>query len=182
MDVLLIPSILLLLAVFLTLYLRRVLRAEAVEESAPKVKKILVPLAEQNLLVQLEQMFDSSCRLFWHVSLKDLLRIGCGSDWGEPEKRAQLNDREFTCVICDRETFSLLAVIDFYPTHETPAIAVDDLIPGVEIPLVAVTEADCDHGRLRSLLLGRFPELELRLSSPSSVRSQDAQCSVFSSS
>ena len=64
MDVLLIPSILLLLAVFLTLYLRRVLRAEAVEESAPKVKKILVPLAEQNLLVQLEQMFDSSCRLF----------------------------------------------------------------------------------------------------------------------
>ncbi|EAT17341.1 DUF2726 domain-containing protein [Desulfuromonas acetoxidans] len=181
MDVLLIPSVLLLLAALLTMYLRRVLRAEVSGETIPQVKKILVPMADQTLLLQLEQMLDSSCRLFWHVSLKDLLRIGCSSDWGEPEKQAQLNDREFTCVICDRETFSLLAVIDYCPAHETPAIAVDDLIPGVKIPVVVVTEADCDHGQLRPLLLSRFPDLELRLSSPLNTPSQGAQRSVFSS-
>ena len=180
MDVLLIPSVLLLLAALLAMYLRRVLRAEVSGEAIPQVKKILVPMADQTLLLQLEQMLDSSCRLFWHVSLKNLLRIGCSSQWGEPGKQAQLNDREFSCVICDHETFSLLAVIDYCPAHEPPAIAVDDLIPGLEIPLVTITEADCEHGQLRSLLLSRFPDLELRLRSPLNPPSQGTQRSVFS--
>ncbi|WP_321529665.1 DUF2726 domain-containing protein [uncultured Desulfuromonas sp.] len=180
MDVLLIPSVLLLLAALLTMYLRHVLRVDVSGETTPQVKKILVPMAEQALLVQLEQMLDSSCRLFWHISLKDLLRIGCGSDWENPEKMAQLNERKFTCVICDYETFSLLAVIDFCPAHETPAPPADDLIPGVKIPVVVVTEADCDQGQLRSLLLSHFPDLELRLNSPLNVPPQSAPYSAFS--
>lgn len=180
MDVLVIPSVLLLLAALLTIYLRRILRVEVSAETAPQVKKILVPMADQSLLLLLEDLLDSSCRVLWHVSLKDLLRVGCGSEWGTPEKQSQLNDREFTCVICDRDSFTLLVVIDYCPTHEAPSVAVDTLVPGVNIPAVQVTESDCELNRLRALLLSHFPDLEVRLRSPLTAPSSGTAHSAFS--
>nr|WP_320049519.1 hypothetical protein [uncultured Desulfuromonas sp.] len=176
-----IPVLLLFLAALLTIYLRRVLRTGENNETVPQLKNVLVPPSDQTLLIQLEQILDASCRVLWHVSLKNLLRIGCGSDWGEPDKLAQLNDREFTCVVCDRDSFTLLAVIDFCPNHEPPAVSVDELVPGLEMPILTVAEMDCELGHLRSLLLARFPELELRLSSSLSVSPKNSSQSVFSS-
>jgi hypothetical protein len=180
LDVLLIPSLLLLLAALLTLYLRRVLRTEVCPETLPQPKRVLVPAAEQALLIQLEQLLDSSCRIFWNVSLSDLLRIGRGSEWDTPEQQLLLKEREFTSVICDRETFAVLAVIDFCSTIETPAPAANELVPGLNIPVVRVSESDCEQNNLRPLLLSQFPELELRLSHPLAVPPV-SQCSVFSS-
>lgn len=169
MDFLWIPGALVALALVLTFFLRRALYVEEYKEPAPQPRQVLVPSVEQDLLRQLEQLLDSSCRLFWQVRLSDLLRIGRGSPWVEPEPQSLLTGRTFSCVVCDREEFTILAVIDFRANHQEPRPAAGQLIPGVELPIVEITEADCTQGNLSALLLARFPELESRLAVPSVV-------------
>lgn len=171
MDLYYIPAALLFVALILSFYLKRALRVDSLEESVPQPKKVLVPSAEQPLVMQVEQLLDSSCRIFWHVSLHDLLRIGSGSRWIEPEQLAVLDGRRFACVVCDRDDFSILAVVDYYVANSDYSPAPAELIPGLLLPVAIVTEDDCKQGNLSGLLLSTFPGLETRLSAPPAVLS-----------
>jgi len=152
--------VLLLLVIFLTVAIYFVRRANSGRLSPPSPRQVLVPANEQLFIQKLGGCLDEHCWLFWNVTLLDLLRIGTGTLWHEYEKRHQLLDRRFSCVICSRDDFSIQGIVDFVPDNRDAFDAPEIIVPGLSLDVVTVTEKDLDDGALESLLLVGFPHLE----------------------
>lgn len=147
---------LLVLALIAAWFLQRLVRvpAAAMPES---LRTVLVPAAEQELICQLEKILGSRYRVLWRVSLEDLLLGHDCRDRRHHSQHSLLPARRFTCVICRRDNFAILALVDYRPAGQAAGAVPPELLSS--LPLLTLSEESLYRGDLKKLLITHFPQL-----------------------